>query len=229
MKSISIQKKKTIISSVLVVLVIVCASETIPRNAQWKNDNTLFIHDVFISPNSCLLNNNVGWCYLNFYESNAGKPQLSLPYLDSAKKYLFKATELKKEYVAAYLNLTYVYYHLGNPDSANYFINFVRTLYPGHPSIKNISGLIAQQYLDIFRILGAQQKKLEAIQKLRNGLTLEISDSLKAVLWYNIGGAYSTINMFDSARKAWNTTLQLNPAYTDALRGLNAINSINHN
>lgn len=224
MKNLSLKKKQTILMAGLSLLVLLCASETIPRNSQWKDDGTLFLHDVFVCPNSSLLNNNVGWRYLMKYESNAANPTKAMPYIDSAKKYLFKAIALKQNYVAAYLNLTYVYYHLGNPDSANFCIDSVRAMYPMHPSIANISRLIAFQYMDKFRLLGAQHKSVDAIDELRKGLSLQVSDSIKAILWYNMGGAYFTLRNWNMARNAWDSALHRNPEYKEAQQGLDALN-----
>jgi cytochrome c-type biogenesis protein CcmH/NrfG len=51
-------------------------------------------------------------------------------------------------------------------------------------------------------------------------------DSTNANIWYNIGGAYFTIQQYDSARYAWLKTLQYQPDNADAKRGLSAITSV---
>ncbi len=224
LKNIPLQKKSTALKACLSLLLLLCASEVIPRNAQWKDDDTLFLHDVYVCPNSSLLNNNVGWIYLMKYESHVAKPAEAMPYIDSARKYLFRAIRLKENYVAAYLNLTYVYYHLGNPDSAAFCLDSVRVMYPMHPSIKNISRLIAMQYLDKFNYLGAEHKSNQAIMELRKGLSLPLPDSLRAIMWYNIGGASYTLHDWNNARIAWDSALRFNPRYTDAQRGIEALN-----
>ena len=67
---------------------------------------------------------------------------------------------------------------------------------------------------------GGQQKPLDAIRELRKGIA---TDSTMPELWYNMGGAYFTMQKWDSARYAWNRTLQLKPDYADAMKGLQAI------
>ncbi len=223
-KNVTLRQKRMVFTGGLSILILLCAGETISRNSQWKNDDTLFVHDVFVCPNSSLLNNNVGWIYLIRYEDGEKNHQTAMPLIDSSKRYLFKAIHLKQNYVAAYLNLTYIYYHLGNPDSADFCLDSVRALYPMHPSINNIARLIALQYLDKFRALGSQNKSGDAIAELRKALTLPVPDSLKANLWYNIGGACYTIHDWKAARGAWDSTLLYNPADKEAQRGLEALN-----
>jgi tetratricopeptide (TPR) repeat protein len=222
-KKYPLQTRKSIITTALAVIVIAAGAVVLPRNAQWKNDDSLFIHDVRICTNDALLNNDAGWCYLGLSESPENKPEQARALLDSAKKYLYRAVAIHKKYAAAYLNLSVAYFHLSLPDSASYYLNFVSTIYPGHPSLKRISGLISQLYLGKAMVLGGQQKPLEAIQELRKGLALDNPDSMSAKLWDNLGGAYFTIRQWDSARSAWTKTLQIKPDYVDAQRGLQAL------
>ncbi|NNM95286.1 MAG: hypothetical protein HKL88_07485 [Bacteroidia bacterium] len=60
--------------------------------------------------------------------------------------------------------------------------------------------------------------------ELRKGLTLPLPDSLRAILWYNIGGASYTLHDWNNARIAWDSALRFNPRYTDAQRGIEALN-----
>jgi hypothetical protein len=43
-------------------------------------------------------------------------------------------------------------------------------------------------------------------------------------LWYNIGGASYTLHDWNNARIAWDSALRFNPRYTDAQRGIEALN-----
>jgi tetratricopeptide (TPR) repeat protein len=219
-KAWSLEKRKSLVTSILLVLVIACGAETITRNAQWKNDDTLFIHDVRICTNDALLNNDAGWCYLGLSEAKTNTEAQARAYLDSAKKYLYKGISINKKYVAAYLNLAIVYFHFSIPDSAKLYLDKVREYDPGHPSLPRVSGLVAQLYLGSAMQLGAQQKPLDAIREFKKGIA---TDPTMPELWYNLGGAYFTLQKWDSARYAWNMTLQLKPDYTEATRGLQAI------
>ena len=135
-----LQKRKTVITGPLCVLILASGAVVLPRNAQWKDDDSLFIHDVFVSSHDALLNNDAGWCYLGKSESKDNKPEQARAYLDSAKKYLFRGIAINPKYAAAFLNLSIVYFHFSMPDSAKYYLDDVRRLYPTHPSLPRVSG-----------------------------------------------------------------------------------------
>jgi len=220
LKNVPLQTKRNIVMGTLGVLTIVCATIVWPRNAQWKDDTSLFIHDVSVSTNSCLLNNDAGWCYLGLSESPKNKPEEARAYLDSARKYLYKAVGISKNYVAGFVNLATAYFHLGLPDSAKLYLDKVKALYPNYPSLKKISGLVAGLYINSAMVYGGQKNTRHAITDLKNGISLQPDNP---DLWYNLGGAYFTNQQIDSAQYAWNITLKLKPDYADAQRGLQAI------
>lgn len=216
--------RKTIVTAGMALLIVVSGAITIPRNAQWKDDDTLFIHDVRVCPNSELLNNDAGWCYVGMSESPANKPEQARAYLDSAKKYLYKGLSIHKDYASCNMNLATVYFHYSMPDSALHYINEVKRLNPNYPSLPRISGFVSELYLGRAMVLGAHNKTYEAISNLKIATALA-PDS--ANIWYNLGGAYYTIHNFDSARYAWSMTLRLNPNYSRAKQGLQALPQTN--
>lgn len=224
LQKIPLKTRSTLVMGCLSVLVVVCGAVTIPRNAQWKNDDSLFIHDVTICPSSALLNNDAGWCYVGLSESPKNKPEQARAYLDSARKYLLRAMKINKLYPACYVNLATVYFHYSMPDSAKYYLDLTKYYASNYPSIPRVSGFIAHLYLTTALAMGAQNKPREAIDDLRKGVELA-PDS--ANIWYNLGGAYYTVHNFDSARYAWNMTLKINPNYTNAQRGLQALPQTN--
>jgi tetratricopeptide (TPR) repeat protein len=220
LKNVPIETKRIGMIIGFSLLAVICIIEVIPRNAQWNDDDTLFIHDVTVSKNSALLNNDAGWCYLGKSESKENTIPQAQAYLDSAKKYLYKALTINKSYMASFVNLATVYFHFSMPDSAKIYIDKVRQIYPNHPSLGKVSNLVGQLYLGKAMTLGGQQKPYEAIKELVKGVDV---DPNNPSMWYNLGGAYYTVGKWDSARYAWSTTLQLQPDYNDAKRGLQAI------
>jgi len=66
----------------------------------------------------------------------------------------------------------------------------------------------------------------QSIAYIRKALTC---DSTNADIWYNMGGAYFSLQKYDSAAYAWNKTLQINPNNADAQRGLQALVSVKKN
>ena len=223
----SLQTKRNILIGIASALGIVCFGETVMRNAEWKDDTTLFTHDVRVVPNSCLVNNNAAWGYLALSEEQGNTVDQAKAYLDSAFKYSLRALHLNAHYEAAYLNLGGVYFHEGlsgtNPlglDSAKYCWGMVAKIHPNHPSLKAKYELLSHYYFLDGMDMGKHGKPVEGIIYMKKALAV---DSTNSDIWYNIGGAYFTIQKYDSARYAWTKALQYKPDNADAKRGLQAL------
>jgi protein O-mannosyl-transferase len=212
--------KRNLLTGVLSVLGIVCLAETVIRNSNWKDDTTLFIHDVSVVPNSCLANNNASWGYLSLSERKENTVDQAKALLDSAHKYSLRALHFNQKYEAAYLNLGGVFLHQGLLDSARYCWDMVAKLHPNHPSLKSKYALLSQFYFNQGMDLGKSGKPHEGIALMNKAL---IYDSANSDIWYNIGGAYFTIQKYDSAKYAWLKALQYKPGNIDAQRGLQAL------
>lgn len=216
----SLQVKKNVMIGIASVVGVACFGETVIRNAQWRDDTTLFIHDVCVVPNSCLANSNASWDYLGLSESKDNTIPQAKAYLDSAKKYALRALHFNPKYEAAYLNLGGVYFHQDLFDSAKYCWEMVEKLHPNHPSIKAKYALLSHYYFLRGMDFGRSGKTEEGIIYMKKSL---FADSANSDIWYNIGGAYFTIHKYDSARYAWLKALQYKPDNADAKRGLEAL------
>jgi len=225
-KAISKQQltaKRSIVIGVLSVIGIACFGETVIRNTEWKDDTTLFIHDAGVVPNSCLANNNASWGYLALSESKENTVDQAKAFLDSSRKYSLRALHWNPKYEAAYLNLGGVYLHQDKLDSAKYCWDMVAQLHPNHPSLKSKYALLSQFYFNDAIQLGKNGKPKEGIAYMQKAL---IHDSANSDIWYNLGGAYFTIQRYDSAKYAWTKALQYKPDNTDAQRGMQALSQI---
>ena len=83
-------------------------------------------------------------------------------------------------------------------------------------------GADAQHLLDC--LLGLQ----EAVKKNLTSCITYFEKSVhydpnNAEAWYNLGGAYFTIQQYDKAKSCWEKTLQLNPKHQEAAAGLKAL------
>ena len=220
LNNMSLQTKKTLLLGSMGVLVILCGAETVIRNAQWKNDVSLFITDVNTVPNSVMVNGNAGARYIDLAEKEKD-PVKSTGYVRMAIKCLEKSIRLHDTYTNSYLNLGVAYYKLNEPDSARACWDVAKRLYPDHPNLKQYYPLLGMCYLNKGLLVGKNTNNLDAaIQVMRKGIEF---DPNNPNIWYNIGGAYFTIKKYDSARIAWTRTLQLKPDFNDAQRGLNAL------
>ncbi len=219
---VPVQTKRKIVIGSLSVMGVVCFGETIVRNAQWKDETTLFIHDVKIVPNSCLVNANAGWAYLGYAQREKSETEAK-SYLDSAHKYLLRALYFNSRYEAAYLDLGVVYLHLEQPDSAQYCWDKVKALLPNQPMLDSNYAMLSQYYFEKGIEFGKDGNLSKCISFIRKAI---LNDSTNANKWYNLGIAYFRAQEYDSARYTFIKTLESKPNATDeanAKSGLQAL------
>jgi len=128
---------RIILSGLVVVLVVLCGFTTINRNRDWKNNTTLFTHDLKVSPNSVLVNINVAISLMNSsdYEKDPSKKKEDL--LRSIELFN-KALTIHPTYDKAYLNKSLAWFRLGQFDSVLSNLNRTRQLYANHPQLPDI-------------------------------------------------------------------------------------------
>jgi protein O-mannosyl-transferase len=222
----TLKTKKNILIGIMTVIGMACFGETINRNSQWKDDTTLFIHDVKVAPNSFLVNNNAGSGYLGFAQEKGNTEDQINAYLDSAHKYLIRALHFNSKYTNAYLNLGGVYLQQGLPDSTKYCLDMVKELHPDNPVLKSHYALLSQYYLDKGFEFGRSGKLANCINYMEKALPF---DSTNSDIWYNLGVAFYQIQEYDSAQYAWVKTLQYQSDSTDvsnAKRGLQQLSQM---
>lgn len=222
-KNMVLKTKQNILIGLMAVIGIPCFGETVVRNAQWKDDTSLFIHDVGVVPDSFLANSNAASGFLKLSEMKENTIPQAQAYLDSVKKYSFRALKFFPNLDAAYNKLGGVYLHLGKLDSALYYWNLTEKYHPGYAPLKSNYALLSQLYFAKAIDLGKQGNTIQALDCMRKAL---LHDSANANIWYNLGGAYFTVHQYNSARYAWMKTLQYQPDNADAKRGLSAISAI---
>ncbi len=96
-----IQNQK-LLNTILLLIFVLFSIKTISRNRFWKNDFTLFTHDVKISKNSAKSNTSAGG-KLTEEALKPGNSDKRNEYLNQAVGYLHKAIEIHPKYVDAYL------------------------------------------------------------------------------------------------------------------------------
>lgn len=125
------------LGGVMVLLIVLCGFKTIERNADWKNDETLFNHDIVESPNSILVNSNVASSLINKAETE--KDSLMRRYeLHKGIEYYNKTLSLHNTFVSGFMNRFVAYLKLNEPDSAKTNLDMVRTYYPKYPKMEEI-------------------------------------------------------------------------------------------
>ena len=151
------------LGGLMVLLIGLCGFKTIERNTNWKNDETLFNHDIVEAPNSILVNSNVASSLINKAEVEK----------DSLKKrddlhmglmYYNKALELHNTFVSGYMNRFVAYLKLNEPDSAKTNLDLVRLYYPKYPKMEEIYynlGVCYYMKKEIPQAIGAWQISLK--------------------------------------------------------------------
>jgi protein O-mannosyl-transferase len=212
------KNRRTALAVVSLLLFFPAAYAVIPRNADWKNDNTLFIKDAQTVPNSALVNGNAGKAYVDLSDLPENKPQEKELIL-KAIYHLNRAVTIHPKYVNGYLNLGVCYFKLKEYDQAKTYWDKAKTIFPNNPYLKRNFPLLGVAYMNEALRIGGKNPA-EAIRLLEKSV---VCDPANPDLWYNLGGACFTVQNYKRAREAWNQTLQLKPDYAQARQGLMAI------
>ena len=201
-------------------IVLLCGVKTIARNAEWKNDQTLFITDAQTVPNSALVNGNAGKAFVDLSEKPENKLQ-EKELIEKGIYYLNRAIKIHPQYVNGYLNLGVCYFKRKEYDQTKKYWDIAKSIFPNNPLLKRNFGLLAAAYFNEGMIIGEKNPR-EAIKRFEKAAEIEPSN---ADYWYNIGGACFTIKDYEKARLAWSKTLELKPDYQQAKVGMSAIPS----
>jgi hypothetical protein len=197
------------------VLLILCSIRVISRNRDWKNDKTLFTHDLAFAPNSILVNGNAGKAYIDM----SNEPENKAIEQDLVKKSiapLRHAISLHPTYLNGYLNLGVAYFKLGMLDST--YANWLK----GHELAPN--NTLMHSYAAIFMnrgLVAARKNNMtEALAELNKAALL---DQNNADIWANLGGAYYTLKQYEKAKSMWENALRVDPNHVEAKRGYQAL------
>jgi len=206
--------------AVLSVIVLLCGVQTIARNADWKNNSTLYLKDVKNVPNSALANANAGaGCneIANLPENSDNKKEI----LNRSIAYLDKAIAIHPKYTLAYMNRGTAYFELGDIERAKQDWDSVKKIYPSYPALPE---LYASYYINsAINKYGQAGNYAAAISELKKGTTVAPAN---AVLWYNLGYYYSLTGKNDSAIWAWQQIIKVAPGDTLAPRAVAAIKAL---
>jgi len=204
---------KASIVALIAVIVILCGIQTIARNADWKSNTTLFLHDVKVVPNSVVANKYAAVCF-SILASHQKDEKQKTDYLRKALDHYSKAIALDDAYILAYLNRSKVYYLLGMIDSSLADLNKVKKISLNYPGLKEMFTGLANHYVESGLNNYAKYENYSgAIAEFKKGLLV---DSTNADLWFNIGVSCYLNKQYNEAVFAFKKTLQLNPVYKNA-------------
>jgi len=215
-KITSVNVHKAVLWSVLIIITVLCGIRTITRNEVWKNDITLFTHDVDVMPNSVLCLGNAGARWIDLSERPENKKH-EKEYLDKARGYLNHALELHPKYVNGYLNLGLAYFKLRDYNKAEETWGTAYRLYPSNPYLVSYYRVLSNVYIQQ-AFQDAKDKKLQ-----NSAYWFERASKIfpqDPEIWYNLGGAAFSLGDYAKAAGAFNQCLKLNPNHAQAKAGL---------
>lgn len=203
---------------VLLSILLIFSFRNIARCSDWKDNNTLFIADTDDAPNSAKIQLNAGIAYLMLEPENDSTIRDSL--LHRAIDHLQKGIRIYPGYIDGYMNMGVAYSRLNEIENAQKWWDKARVINPAHPGFKEYDRIISRNYFKTGLEKGVEKNFSESISNLRLALSY---DSTNADIYYNLGGAYFTIQRIDSAKYFFSKTLLINPSEQRASMALQAI------
>ncbi|MBA3704609.1 MAG: tetratricopeptide repeat protein [Bacteroidetes bacterium] len=205
----------------LSIIILLSATKTISRNAEWKNDQTLFLKDVQTCPNSIRTNIAAGTALI----INAQKESDSLKRVDLLNRsiiYLEKALVISPSAADPVLNMGVAYFNLGNYEMAEKMWQLAKE--KGRiAEVQQYEKSLSTNLMNKGLLYASQKNYNRSISCFYKAIG---ADSMNHNAWYNLGGAYFTIARYDSASLAWEKTLQIKPDFENAKKGLEAAKSM---
>ena len=210
-----IPRRRALLVGTSCLLILLCSFRVITRNADWKNDSTIFTHDLPLAPNSILVNGNAGKAYIDLSSVPENKAQ-EKELVQFAIPPLRHALALHPSYLNGYLNLGVAYFKLGMLDSTYSNWLHAHNMSPNSPLMRQYAGVFLAKGLDAAR----KNNLPEAIDLLSKGVNI---DPNNADAWANLGGAYYTVKNYNLAKECWETALRIDPDHKEAGRGYGAL------
>lgn len=185
------------------LLLIAGGAKIIDRNADWKNDQTLRIHDVRNAPNSAKTNLGAGEAYFNMaLDSTAYAPSERTAFFDSAHKYYDRAKEIYPKFNDAYLKAGLTYLWQDEFDKAWRELKIAKQLYPQNERLIKYIGVLKGEYFqrsvdlrksyfkakEAGNLDVAEQRLGQAIHWMEKAVE---ADPAYAEAWGELGGLYS--------------------------------------
>ncbi|MEO6165977.1 MAG: tetratricopeptide repeat protein [Chitinophagales bacterium] len=211
--------KMAAVALVLVLITMLSSYTVIIRNAVWKSNETLFLHDVKISSQSARANTYAGVALIKLCDQ-AKNNAMKRSYAEQAINYFKISSTIKPNYITTLLNEGVAYSRLDSVDGAEKIWSRARVVSPGNKNFVAYDKYLGESYYQ----LGMQEARNKNLPSCINYLEKSVLyDPKNAEAWYNLGGAYFTTQQYEKAKTCWQKTLQLNPKQQQAADGLRAL------
>lgn len=210
---------KWVVGILLLVITLPAFAKTYSRNKVWQYGYLLGTTDVQYSPHSAKANTYASINYTLWSDTmkDADKQHL---YREKALNFCRKSYEIYPDFFTNYLNWGVVYSRLDSVERAEWAWNEAKRLNPNSTALVSYFKYLSQKYYPTGLKAGADKDFDKSLFYLRKAA---VYDPANPDTWYNLGGVYFTVKKYDSAKICWQKVLQLNPNYTQAKQGLNAL------
>ena len=112
------QLQHAALGGVMAVLILICGYTTMARNPDWKNNNTLFLHDVKTAPASALMNSNAAAACMSLAKAAAPDTTKAYLWFNQAIAYFTTSIQINPTHMQPYVNRGICYFNTGNADKA---------------------------------------------------------------------------------------------------------------
>ena len=190
-------------NAITAIILAAFGSKTVSRNNVWKNNYTLYTHDVKISPNSARTHYYLG----NYIDKDEFLNNYSQKEKDSIIKVgiaeLKKAVTIYPAFTDAYNQLGVIYDKINQPDSAiaNYQLALKNN--PSDPTVHNNIGTVFFKH-------GNYQEAIKGFTK-----ATELNPNY-AEAFANLGSCYGMLQDYNTAINDFNRAIQIDPNYQQA-------------
>lgn len=191
----------------MVVILALGSLKTIARNADWKNDTTIFSADVKNAPGSSRLRFLYANHMLQDVKQNKVTPDQFENNYNIAIEQFSKCIEIHPDYYESYFGLGDVYVQKKQMDKAMYYYQAIVKQMPDLAMAQNNLG---NMYFKI-------QQYDSAISALNKAVKL-MPDYTDA--YNNLGSSYFGKGDYDNAIIAYKKAIELSPTYADAWKNL---------
>jgi protein O-mannosyl-transferase len=198
--------EKTLIA-IASVIFLLYGFKTVARNADWKDNFTLFKADVKAAPGSARVHYNYGTSYMDNIAMKAADKETKKNLMQLSIREFEEAVSIDPKAQDAYHNLAIAYYHSGN---------YAQSIQSGLASLKyNPANASTWSNLgNAYFRNGENDKAIEALNK-------SIEMGLIADDTYNfLGSSYFNKGDFKTAIAMYNKALEKNPNQSDVLNNL---------
>ncbi|MBL7718731.1 MAG: tetratricopeptide repeat protein [Flavipsychrobacter sp.] len=190
------------------------SAKTISRNPDWYDTDTLFLKDVQTVPKSVIANNNAADAVIKKADKEKD-PAKRAELLEKGRLYARRAIEPYPEFCNALINMGLVEHLSGRNDSAMKHWLLAKKSLPQSPHFPRLAEFFFNKGMS-----EGTNDLPQSVQYFKMAIGL---DSFKSNYWSNMGGAYFTMQRYDSALYSWQTALRINPQDVEAQRGYNAL------